>query len=193
MRYEGMTSRAAPVPTVEDKRRVVHSSPEVRHPPLPRTNESNRRGPWRTRLRGRSSVRRDAGRTAPRSVPAGRPAPPPGGDGHGPSPGGPARSRLRRLGRGGHTGVVRGCDAGALSGAPDPVERTGSGTSGPFQPRGDGGAADGSKRRCPIGWGADRTTPFAPTGVGPRERLRQRRSPRPSRRPGAPGGARYWD
>ncbi|GAA2444216.1 hypothetical protein GCM10010388_36960 [Streptomyces mauvecolor] len=39
-----MTSGAARIPTVEDKRRVVHSSPEVRHPPLPTTsmNEQER-------------------------------------------------------------------------------------------------------------------------------------------------------
>lgn len=44
MRYEGMTSAGPPAPRFEVKRRVQHSSPEVRRPPLPKTTETVRRG-----------------------------------------------------------------------------------------------------------------------------------------------------
>ncbi len=188
---------------VEVKRRVQHSSPEVRHPPLPTTESGE--GPWRTRHRGRRSARRDAGRTSPRSAPApSGHAPPAGGDGHGPPPGGPARGRLRRLGRSGHTGVVRGRDAGALSGAPGPEERSGPGTSGHTTPWGRG---CGGRQRMPgqlgscAGHRAVRTVAAAcgrrPRGVRrPRAvRPRRRRSPRVragrlAARTGAVGGDR---
>lgn len=85
-------------------------------------------------------------------------------------PGGPAPARLRRVGDSGHTGVVRGRDAGALSGDPQARKSGPGGDIPPMKPRGDGGAADGKnagaagelrrhclpgKRRAP-----ERTVPY---------------------------------
>ena len=59
--------------------------------------------------------------------------------------------RLRRLGGSGHTGVVRGRDAGALSGAPGPEERSGRGHPAHETPWGRG---CGGRQRWPVQLGS---------------------------------------
>lgn len=165
-----MTTHRRRAPRFEVKRRVQHSSPEVRHPPLPTTTEARSgEGPWPTRHRGRRSARRDARHTPRRSAPAARVSATHWWRQQWSSPGGPARSRLRRLGSSGHTSVVRGRDAGALSGAPGPEERSGRGHPA-MKPRGDGGAADGKK--CPRSWGAARALPFLAPKPAPLSRTK---------------------
>lgn len=115
-----------------------------------------------------------AGRPAgtPRAVPSHGPPAPSGGDGDGPSPRGPAPARLRRLGHGGRTGVVRGRDAGALSGDPGPGRAVRAGTSTQETPWGRG---CGGRRGCRRGRGAAPASscphppvpPVPPRGAGP--------------------------
>ncbi|CAM5577594.1 hypothetical protein SALBM311S_12255 [Streptomyces alboniger] len=128
---------------------MQHSSPEVRHPPLPTTTERSGEGPWLLRHRGHCpahvspAVRAAVTRWWRRSWPF------------------PWRlfSLALTAGDSGHTGVVRGSDAGALSGDPRPGRAVRAGTSTHENPgRGCGG------RQTPAQLGSCAGIAFSPRG-----------------------------